>query len=64
MPTYAFKVRNRLNELVNGEREAATQHELRALLRREKIIMTQASEQGRELSIPKICRTQKIGPKE
>ncbi len=30
MPTYAFKGRNRLNELVSGERQAATQDELRA----------------------------------
>ncbi len=44
MPTYAYKGRNRLNEMVSGEREAATQDELRALLRREQIVMTQASE--------------------
>ncbi|MBS1770612.1 MAG: type II secretion system F family protein [Acidobacteria bacterium] len=64
MPTYAFKGRNRLNELVSGEREAATQDELRALLRREQIIMTQASEKGREISIPKLGRRKKVKAKE
>ncbi len=64
MPTYAFKGRNRLNELVSGEREAATQDELRALLRREQIILTQASEKGREISIPKLGRRKKVKAKE
>jgi len=53
-----------LNELVSGEREAATQDELRALLRREQIIMTQASEKGREISIPKLGRRKKVKAKE
>ncbi|MBX3298133.1 MAG: type II secretion system F family protein [Acidobacteria bacterium] len=60
MPTYAFKGRNRLNELVSGEREAATQDELRALLRREQIVMTQASEKGREIALPKLGRRKKV----
>ncbi len=64
MPTYAFKGRNRLNELVSGEREAATQDELRALLRREQIVMTQASEKGNEIAIPKIGRRKKVKAKE
>src|SRR6187549_74847 len=64
MPTFAFKGRNRLNELVTGEREATTQDELRALLRREQIVMTQASEKGREISIPKLGRRKKVGAKE
>lgn len=64
MPTYAFKGRNRLNELVSGEREAATQDELRALLRREQIIMTQASEKGREIALPKLGRRKKVKAKE
>ncbi len=64
MPTYAFKGRNRLNELVSGDREAATQDELRALLRREQIVMTQASEKGREISIPKLGRRKKVKAKE
>ena len=64
MPTIAFKGRNRLNELVTGEREAATQDELRALLRREQIVMTQASEKGREISIPKLGTRKKVKAKE
>lgn len=64
MATYAFKGRNRLNELVTGEREAASQDELRALLRREQIVMTQASEKGREISIPKLGRRKKVKAKE
>ena len=64
MPTYAFKGRNRLNEMVAGEREAATQDELRALLRREQIVMTQASEKGREIAIPKLGRRKNVKAKE
>src|SRR5512141_286473 len=64
MPTYVFKGRNRLNELIAGEREAATQDELRALLRREQIVLTQASEKGREISVPKLGRRKKVGAKE
>ena len=40
MPTYAFKGRNRLNEMVSGEKVADSQEELRSLLRREHIVMT------------------------
>ena len=64
MPTFAYKGRNRLNEMVSGEREAASQDELRALLRREQIVMTQASEKGREISLPKIGRRKKVKAKE
>lgn len=64
MPTYAYKGRNRLNELVAGEREAASQDELRALLRREQIVMTQASEKGNVVSIPKLGRRKKVAAKE
>jgi type IV pilus assembly protein PilC len=63
MPTYAFKGRNRLNELVSGEREAASQDELRALLRREQITMTTASEKN-VVSIPKLGRRKKVKAKE
>jgi type IV pilus assembly protein PilC len=59
MPTYAFKGRNRLNEMVSGEKVADSQDELRALLRREQIVMTQASEKGREISLPKLGRGKK-----
>lgn len=64
MPTFAYKGRNRLNELVQGEREAANQEELRGLLRREQIVMTQASEKGRDISIPKLGRRKKVKAKE
>lgn len=64
MPTFAFKGRNRLNELIAGERDAANQDELRALLKREQIIVTQASEKGREISIPKLGRRKKVKAKE
>jgi type IV pilus assembly protein PilC len=64
MPTYAFKGRNRLNELIAGERDAANQDELRALLKREQIIVTQATEKGREISIPKLGRRKKVKAKE
>ena len=64
MPTYAFKGRNRLNEMVSGEKTAASQEELRSLLRREQIVMTQASEKGREFSLPKIGRKKKVKAKE
>src|SRR3954451_18615560 len=64
MPTFAYKGRNRLNELVQGEREANNQEELRALLRREQVVMTQASEKGRNISIPKIGRRKKVKAKE
>ena len=64
MPTFAYKGRNRLNELVQGEREAANQEELRSLLRREQIVMTQASEKGRDISIPKLGRRKKVKAKE
>ena len=64
MPTYVFKGRNRLNEMISGEKEAASQDELRALLRREQIVMTQASEKGREISIPKLGKRKKVKAKE
>ena len=63
MPTYAYKGRNRLNELVAGEKEAGSQDELRALLRREQIVLTQASEKA-VVSIPKLGRRKKAGAKE
>jgi type IV pilus assembly protein PilC len=64
MPTFVYKGRNRLNELVSGEKQAASQEELRTLLRREQVVMTQASEKGREISIPKLGRGKKVKAKE
>lgn len=60
MPTYVFKGRNRLNEMVSGEREAANQEELRNLLRREQVVLTQASEKGKQISIPKLGKGKKV----
>ena len=53
-----------MNELINGERDAANQDELRALLRREQITLTQATEKGRVVSIPKLGRRKKVNAKE
>ncbi len=64
MPTYTYKGRNRLNEMVSGEKAAGSQDELRALLRREQIVLTHASEKGREISIPKLGRSKKVKAKE
>ena len=64
MPTFVFKGRNRLNEIIAGEREATTQDELRDLLRHEQIVMTQAKEKGRSIAIPKLGRRKKVGAKE
>jgi type IV pilus assembly protein PilC len=64
MPTFVYKGRNRLNEMVSGEREAASQDELRSLLRREQVVLTQASEKGREFSIPKLGAKKRVKAKE
>lgn len=66
MPTYVFKGRNRLNEIVVGERVAADRATLETMLRREQVILTNAREKGREISLPKLGRekgqTQRPGP--
>jgi type IV pilus assembly protein PilC len=64
MPTFVYKGRNRLNEMVSGEREAANPEALRQLLRREQIVMTSASEKGGSLSLPKLGKRRKVGSKE
>ena len=64
MPTYTYKGRNRLNEVVSGERDAASQDELRSLLKREQIVLTSASEKGRDIRIPKLGRNKKVKHKE
>ena len=56
MPTYVYKGRNRLNEIVVGERVAADRATLETMLRREQVILTSAREKGREISLPKIGR--------
>jgi type IV pilus assembly protein PilC len=64
MPTYAYKGRNRLNEMVSGEREAVSQEALRQVLRREQITMTSASEKGKAVSLPKLGKKRKVKAKD
>jgi type IV pilus assembly protein PilC len=64
MPTFTYQGRNRLNELVKGEKEAANQDALRELLKREQIIVTNSKEKGKEFSIPKIGTKKKVNAKE
>src|ERR1043166_5785875 len=65
MPTYVFKGRNRMNEVVTGERVADDREALRQLLRREQVTLTSVKEKGREIGIPKIGgRRKKVGSKD
>src|ERR671927_1001035 len=54
MPTYVFKGRNRLGEVIVGERMADSRDILRQLLRREQVMLTSVKEKGREVAVPKI----------
>jgi len=64
MPTYAFKGRNRMNEIVVGERVADNRDELRQMLRREQVTLTSVKEKGREIGIPKLAGRKKVKAKE
>lgn len=64
MPTYVFKGRNRLNEIVVGERVADNREALRALLRKEQVTLTSIKEKGREIGIPKIGGRKKVKSKD
>jgi type IV pilus assembly protein PilC len=64
MPTYVFKGRNRLNEIVVGERVADNREALRAILRREQVTLTSVKEKGREIGIPKIGGRKKVKSKD
>jgi type IV pilus assembly protein PilC len=64
MPTYAFKGRNRMNEIVVGERVADNRDELRQILRREQVTLTSVKEKGREFGIPKLAGRKKVKSKE
>jgi type IV pilus assembly protein PilC len=64
MPTYVFKGRNRLNEIVVGERVADTREALRQILRREQVTLTSVKEKGREFGIPKIGGRKKVKSKD
>jgi len=59
MPTYVFKGRNRLNEIVVGERVADNREALRQILRREQVTLTSVKEKGREIGIPKSAAARK-----
>jgi type IV pilus assembly protein PilC len=63
MPTYVFKGRNRLNEIVAGERVAPDRAALEAALRREQVIMTSAKEKGKGLDLS-IGKREKVKTKE
>ncbi len=54
MPTYVFKGRNRMNEIVAGERVADNREALRQILRREQVTLTSVKEKGREIGIPRL----------
>ncbi|HEX8723278.1 MAG TPA: type II secretion system F family protein [Pyrinomonadaceae bacterium] len=54
MPTYVFKGRNRVGEVIVGERMADSRDVLRQLLRREQVMLTSVKEKGREIAVPKL----------
>src|SRR5258705_6672856 len=64
MPTYVFKGRNRLNEIVVGERVADNRDALRQILRREQVPLNSVKEKGREIGIPKIGGRKKVKAKD
>src|SRR5690242_19319300 len=64
MPTYVFKGRNRLNEIVVGERVADNREALRQILRREQVTLTSVKEKNREFAIPKIGGRKKVKAKD
>jgi len=53
MPTFVFKGRNRVGEVIVGERVADSREVLRQLLRREQVMLTSVKEKGREIAVPK-----------
>jgi type IV pilus assembly protein PilC len=64
MPTYVFKGRNRMNEIVAGERVADNREALRLLLRREQVTLTSVKEKGREFGIPKLAGRKSVKSKD
>ena len=64
MPTYVFKGRNRMNEVIVGERVADNREALRQILRKEQVTLTSVKEKGREIGIPKIGGRKKVKSKE
>src|ERR671916_3248073 len=64
MPTYVFKGRNRLGEVIVGERIADSRDVLRQLLRREQVMLTSVKEKGREVAVPKLGGRKKVKSKD
>jgi len=64
MPTYVFKGRNRLGEVMVGERIADSHEMLKQLLRREQVMLTSVKEKGREVAVPKLSGRGKVKSKE
>ena len=64
MPTFVFKGRNRLGEVIVGERMADSRDVLRQALRREQVMLTSVKEKGRELAVPKIGGRKKVKAKD
>ena len=64
MPTYVFKGRNRLGEVMVGERVADNRETLRQMLRREQVLLTSVKEKGREIAVPKLGGRGKVKSKE
>ncbi|HEV7395357.1 MAG TPA: type II secretion system F family protein [Pyrinomonadaceae bacterium] len=64
MPTYVFKGRNKLNEIVVGERVADNREALRTILRKEQVTITAVKEKGREIGIPKLGGRKKVKAKD
>src|SRR6476661_371161 len=64
MPTYVFKGRNRMNEVITGERVADNREALRQALRREQVTLTSVKEKGREIGIPKLSGRKKVKSKD
>src|SRR3981081_2587644 len=64
MPTYVFKGRNRMNEIVAGERVADNRDALRQILRREQVLLTSVKERGREIGIPKLVGRRRVNAKD
>src|SRR4030081_2728309 len=64
MPTYVFKGRNRMNEIVAGERVADNREALRQILRREQVTLTSVKEKGREIGIPRLAGRKSVKSKD
>lgn len=64
MPTYVFKGRNRLGEVIVGERIADNREILRQLLRREQVMLTSVKEKGREIAVPRLSKRGKVKSKD